>query len=215
MEKLFNEVWKPIKGYEGLYEVSNLGNVRSVDRHVMLGNQYCLLNGKPIKPFPNSTGYLRVGLSKNSKDKKYLIHRLVAEAFIPNPNNLPCIDHINTIRDDNKVENLRWCDTAGNLANPITRKKHLEGLRRSLSERIEKANITRAANIAKRPYDYIMGVGRNGEPLHFRSINEASEYLGIGYKILNSIMNGRSPVRDDFKIWFKGKEHLLRKKENN
>lgn len=213
MENLFNEIWKPVKGFEGLYEVSNRGNVRSVDRHVMLGNQYCLLKGKPIKPFLNSTGYLRVGLSKDSKDKKYLVHRLVAEAFIPNPNNLPCIDHINTIRDDNKVENLRWCDTAGNLTNPITRKKHLEGLRRSLSERIEKANVTRAANIAKRPYDYIIGIGRNGEPLYFRSINEASEYLGIGYNILHSIMNGRSPVRDDFKIWFKGKEHLLRAKE--
>lgn len=214
MENLFNEVWKPVKGFEGLYEISNKGNVRSVDRHVMLGNQYCLLKGKPIKPFPNSTGYLRVGLSKNSKDKKYLVHRLVAEAFIPNPNNLPCIDHINTIRDDNKVENLRWCDTAGNLANPISRERRIEGIRRSITpERYERANVTRAANIAKRPYDYIMGVGRNGEPLYFRTIKEASEYLNVPIGSLGNIMSGNSPVRDDFKIWFKGKEHLLREKK--
>ena len=202
MENLFNEVWRPVKGYEGLYEVSNLGNVRSLDRYVMLGNhgnQYCLLKGKPIKSFPNSTGYLRVGLCKDNKNKKYLVHRLVAEAFIHNPNNLPCIDHINTIRDDNKVENLRWCDTAGNLANPISRKRRSEGIR--------------AAKIAKRPYDYIMGIGRNGEPLYFRTIKEASEYLNVPISSLGFIMSGNKPVRDDFKIWFKGKEHLLREKK--
>ena len=210
MEKLFNEVWKPVKGYEGLYKVSNLGNVRSVDRHVMINNRYCLLKGKPRKAYYSSWGYLTVILYKNNQGKHYSVHRLVAEAFVPNPNNLPCIDHINTIRDDNRAENLRWCTAEENMANPITRKKHLEGLRRSLSERIEKANATKAA---KHPYDYIMGVGRNGEPLHFRSVKEASEYLNVPISSLRHIMKGESPVRDDFKIWFKGKEHLLRKKE--
>ena len=208
MENLFNEVWRPVKGYEGLYEVSNLGNVRSVDRHVMYGNHYHLLKGKPIKSFPNSRGYLRINLSKNNKVKQYPVHRLVANAFIPNPKNLPCIDHINTIRDDNRVENLRWCSQKENMNNPISRKRLIEGIRRSITpERIEKANI------AKRPYDYITGKGRNGEPLHFRSVKEAAEYLGVPYGSLNAVMNGLSPVRDDFKIWFKGKEHLLRAKE--
>lgn len=210
MENLLSEVWRPVKGYEGLYEVSNLGNLRSLDRHLMNGNRYCLLKGKPKKVFHDSNGYLRTTLYKNSQEKKYSVHRLVAEAFIPNPSNLPCIDHINTVKDDNKVENLRWCTAAGNMANPISRKKHLEGLRRSISERTEKANATKAA---KYPYDYIMGVGRNGEPLYFRSVKEAAEYLNVPISSLRHIMKGESPVRDDFKIWFKGKEHLLRKKE--
>ena len=213
MENLFNEVWRPIKGYEGMYEVSNLGNVRSLDRYVMLGNhgnQYCLLKGKPMKPHPNSRGYVKTELWKNGQGKLHLVHRLVAEAFISNPNNLPCIDHINTIKTDNRVENLRWCTNKENMNNPLTREKLREKI---TPEIIEKTKATRAANIAKRPYDYIMGIGRNGESLHFRSVKEAAEYLGIRCSTLYSIMNGLSPVRDDFKIWFKGKEHLLRGKK--
>lgn len=214
MENLFNEVWKPIKGYEGLYEVSNLGNVRSVDRYVMCGNEYRLFKGKPKKPILTPMGYLRTDLYKNKQGKYYFVHRLVAEAFIPNPNDLPYIDHKNTIRDDNRVENLRWCTQKENCNNPISRQKLKESIRQSITpERIEKANATRAANIAKRSYDYIIGKGRNGEPLHFRSINEASEYLGVPIESLRYIMKGKRPVRDDFKIWFKGKEHLLRAKE--
>ena len=209
MKDLKTEIWKPIKDYEGLYEVSNMGNVRSVDRHVICGKQYCLLKGKPKKSFPNSRGYLRTELHKNNQGKLYFNHRLVAEAFIPNPNKLPYIDHINTIRDDNRAENLRWCNAAENLANPISREKLIKSIRKSRT----KSNTTRAANIAKRPYDYIIGKGRNGESLHFRSVKEAAEYLGIEYNILNNIMNGRSPIRDDFKIWFNGKEHLLREKK--
>lgn len=128
MKDLKTEIWKPIKGYEGLYEVSNMGNVRSLDRHLMFGNKYCLYKGKPKKPYLIPKGYLIVGLFKNNKGKHYSVHRLVAEAFIPNPKNLPCVDHINTVRDDNRVENLRWCDTAGNLANPISRKRRIEAL---------------------------------------------------------------------------------------
>ena len=128
MKDLKTEIWRPIKDYEGLYEVSSLGNVRSVDRYVMHGNRCCLLKGKPLKAYHKSDGYLRATLSKNNKAKNYYVHRLVANAFIPNPNNLPCIDHINTIRDDNRVENLRWCDIAGNLANPISRKRRIEAL---------------------------------------------------------------------------------------
>ena len=211
MKELIVEAWRPVKGYEGQYEVSDLGNVRSLDRYIETKKGIFFLKGKMRKSFISNKGYRMLALC----GKKYLVHRLVAEAFCENPDRerFNVVDHINTDTLDNRAINLRWCDTAGNLANPISRKRRLEGIRRSITpERYERANVTRAANIAKRPYDYIMGIGRNGEPLYFRSINEASEYLGIGYNILNSIMNGRSPVRDDFKIWFKGKEHLLREK---
>lgn len=212
MKELTIEVWRPVKGYEGQYEVSDLGNVRSIDHYIETEKGKMFIKGKMRKSFISHAGYRILALC----GKKYLVHRLVADAFCENPNRerFNVVDHINTDTIDNRAINLRWCDTAGNLANPISRKRRLEGIRRSITpEKIEKANTTRAANIAKRPYDYIIGIGRNGEPLHFRSINQASEYLGIEYNILNSIMNGRSPVRDDFKIWFKGKEYLLREKK--
>lgn len=212
MKELTIEVWRPVKGYEGLYEVSDLGNVRSLDRYIETEKAKRFIKGRIRKSFISNKGYRMIALN----GKKYLVHRLVADAFCENPNRerFNVVDHINTNTLDNRAINLRWCDTAGNLANPISRKKQLEGIRRSITpEKFEKANITRAANIAKRPYDYIIGIGRNGEPLHFRSIKEAAEYLGIGYHILNSIMKGELPVRDDFKIWLKGKEHLLREKK--
>lgn len=90
------ENWKDIKGYEGLYQVSDKGNIRNIKRN------------SNLKPTPDADGYLRVSLSKNNKGKTFKVHRLVAEAFIPNPENKPTVDHINTIRTDNRVSNLRW-----------------------------------------------------------------------------------------------------------
>ena len=212
MKDIKTEIWKPVRGYEGEFEVSDLGNVRSLDRYVATSKGLRKTKGKMRKPFISNAGYKMVDLC----GKKYLVHRLVADAFCENPNRerFNVVDHINTNTLDNRAENLRWCDTAGNLANPLSRERRIEGIRKSMTpERFEKSNTTRAANIAKRPYDYIIGKGRNGESLYFRSINEASEYLGVPYGSLNAVMNGRSPVRDDFRIWFNGKEHLLREEK--
>ena len=96
------EIWKPVVGYEGLYEVSNLGKVKAIKWH--RGEEE-----KEMKPYTTYKGYLRLRLTKNGKGKQFQIHRLVAEAFIPNPENKPYIDHINTDRTDNRVENLRYC----------------------------------------------------------------------------------------------------------
>ena len=110
------EIWKPIKDYEGLYEVSNLGRVKSLN-YRKTGKEKILKNMK------NNNGYLVVGLTKNGKRKNYLIHRLVAEAFIPNTEGKPHIDHINTIKNDNSVENLRWVTNKENNNNPLTKKE--------------------------------------------------------------------------------------------
>lgn len=102
------EVWKPVVGYEGLYEVSNLGRVRS-------------LRYKKIKKLSlTKYGYYIVGFCINYKNNVHLVHRLVAEAFLPNPNNLPEVDYINTDRTDNRLENLRWVTRKENMNNPIT-----------------------------------------------------------------------------------------------
>ena len=112
------EIWKDIVGYEGLYQVSNLGRVKS------LGNTKArkekILLGVSI-----SDNYLQIGLNKNGERKRYVIHRLVAEAFIPNPLNKPQVNHINGNKKDNSVENLEWCTQCENIRHSI--KKHLRG----------------------------------------------------------------------------------------
>lgn len=95
------EIWKPIKGYEGLYEVSNLGRVKSLRRNSIL--KAVLHNG-----------YLIVSLRNNGITQQCRVHRLVAEAFILNPYNLPCVNHKDEIKTNNKVDNLEWCSVKYN-----------------------------------------------------------------------------------------------------
>lgn len=110
------EKWRPIVGYENYYEVSDWGDIRSLSRRVKCrGGKFRTIDGQ-IRPstFNNHTGYMSVLLSKDNKQKRFLIHRLVAEAFIPNPDNLPQVNHINEIKTDNRVENLEFCDSKYN-----------------------------------------------------------------------------------------------------
>lgn len=104
------EIWKPIIGYEGLYEVSNFGRIKSLPRVWICGNK----KSKRSKPetisriHHNKQKYLQVWLSKEGIAKIYRVHRLVAQAFIPNTENKETVNHINGIKDDNRIENLEW-----------------------------------------------------------------------------------------------------------
>lgn len=100
------EIWKDIKGYEGLYQISNLGRLKSLPRKYK--KRY--INEEIIKkPSKLPKGYLRIALAKNGTIKYFFIHRLVAQAFIPNPNNLPCVNHKDCNTSNNSVNNLEWC----------------------------------------------------------------------------------------------------------
>ena len=101
------EEWKAIAGYEGLYEVSNLGRIKSLSRIDSRGYKR---NEKILKLNKDSGGYLKVSLYKNGKPKQYNVHRLVAIAFIPNPDNLPEVNHKDENRINNYVDNLEWCN---------------------------------------------------------------------------------------------------------
>ena len=106
------EEWRPIKGYEGLYEVSNTGRVRSLDRY---DSNNHFLKGRILKLYTRKGGYLFVQLHLNGKGKNYLVHRLVAIAFIPNPDNLPEVNHLDEDKTNNRVENLEFCDRKYNI----------------------------------------------------------------------------------------------------
>ena len=109
--RLITEIWKDIKGYEGDYQVSNLGRVRSLDRVQDIPNRWGGVThrckkGVMLKPcFDGKKNYLHITLKNHSRD----IHRLVAETFIPNPNNYTEVNHKNEDKTDNRVNNLEWC----------------------------------------------------------------------------------------------------------
>ena len=107
------EIWKDIKGYEGIYKISNLGRVKSLDRFIYYKNdviKFC--KGKLLNIHKND--YLFVRLYKDSIPKTKYIHKLVAEAFIPNPNNLPEVNHKDENKLNNSIGNLEWCTVAYN-----------------------------------------------------------------------------------------------------
>lgn len=118
------EEWRDIEGYEGLYQVSNEGRVKSLDKYV--DNRWGTKQFVKGKVLTNvkTQGYWYVGLNKNGKYKRHRIHRLVAEAFIPNPNNLLEVNHKDENPDNNTVENLEWCDHSYNI-NYGTRNKRV------------------------------------------------------------------------------------------
>lgn len=112
------EIWRDIEGYECLYQVSNLGRIRSLDRYVDRYTNHLIKvfrKGRLLESHLDKDGYLLVTLCKNNKVKLCRVHRLVAEAFIPNPNNYPIINHKDEIKDNNCVENLEWCTHKYNL----------------------------------------------------------------------------------------------------
>ena len=105
------EVWKDITGYEGLYQVSSLGRVKSLERFKLDGRRCA---ERIMKPSADLGGYLSCELCNDGRGKRFLIHRLVAEAFLQNPDNKREVNHINGIKSDNSIENLEWSTSSEN-----------------------------------------------------------------------------------------------------
>ena len=119
------EEWKDIIGYEGLYQISNKGRVKS------LGNKF-KRKEKILSLNQNPEGYVNVGLHKNGINKKYSVHRLVANAFINNPYNKKQVNHINGIKNDNSINNLEWCTNKENMEHCVKK-----GLRNRYAKKIQ------------------------------------------------------------------------------
>lgn len=172
------ESWRPVIGHEGRYEVSSLGRVRS------------LLTNKILKQSKNSSGYFVVGCSTKSRSGNKLVHRLVAESFIPNPLNLPQVNHKDENKENNSVSNLEWCTPNYN--------RHFG----TSIERISNSNKITKKGQGLKP---VIKCSLSGEELeHFNSIEEAT--ISMGSKSLSSISNvlhGRRLQAFGFKWKFK------------
>lgn len=110
------EIWKPIPGYEGYYEVSNTGKIKSLTRTITDSNGRQFTRQGQEKALKLNEGYYTVGLNKDGIKKLFTVHRLVALAFIPNPDNLPCVNHKDENKLNNNVDNLEWCTKEYNNA---------------------------------------------------------------------------------------------------
>ncbi len=111
------EIWKDVVGYEGLYQASNLGNIRSLTRFTK-DKRYDVkktLKGKLLKLTKREDGYLIITFRKNKTAKKFRVHRLICETFIENIENKPCVNHINGNKTDNSIKNLEWCTYKENM----------------------------------------------------------------------------------------------------
>lgn len=145
-------VRKPVKGYEGYYEVDQFGRVYSVDRLILVddnGRQYNkVLGGKQMKQGMHSKGYKIVSLTKEGKTKTVFVHRIVAEAFINNGDNLPMVNHKDEDKTNNFVENLEWCTAKYNRSygkaiekhsKKIKGRKHTEEHKQKISEGVKRS----------------------------------------------------------------------------
>lgn len=151
IENLQNEEWRNIEGYEGMYQVSNMGRVKSLERYVVKDNKgnLALKQSRLIIPHKQNSGYLYVSLNKKNTRKNYLVHRLVALAFIDNPNNYLEVNHKDENKLNNISDNLEWCTHQYNnfYGTKIERQRQkMQGRKRS-PESIEK---TRLANLGKK-----------------------------------------------------------------
>lgn len=173
---------KAIKGYEGIYEVNELGQVRSVDRIVECKDgSIRKYNGKELKPSIYKGGYAVVILSKNGVYKNCKVHRLVAETFLPNPDNLPQVHHINHDRKDNRIQNLAWVTSA--------------------EQRDDHWRTTQSKTRGTR-----LRVIGNGIDKIFISAHEVERDLGISSVYVLKVAKGKYKQTKGYKIYFANHE---------
>lgn len=177
------EEWRDINGYEGLYQVSNTGRVRSLGKWIdrkCKGKKW--QEEKILKPKINKKGYQSVCLYKNGVKKLFQVHRLVAQAFIPNPNNYPCVNHKNEIKDDNRVDNLEWCTVKyNNIYNG--RQKRITAKRKKITLQIDQ--------------------NTNEIIKEWSSIKEVEKELGLPGGNISMCCNGKRKICGGYKWQFK------------
>lgn len=165
-----SEVWKDIVNYEGFYQVSNLGRVRSLDRY---DNRGIFHKSQIIKPKEHPRGYYGISLWKEGKQSQFLVHRLVAQAFIPNENDMPDINHRNENKTDNRADNLEWCDKEYNNNYGQHHEKHNSAIGWYMRSVIQ--------------------LSSDGETIAtYPSVSEAARSIGVSAKAIRLCISGKN-----------------------
>ncbi len=152
--RFIDEIWKPVKGYENIYEVSNIGRVKSCERIVIRSNGRKInFPEKIMKPSINHKGYEVIDLRKNGKRECGFVHRLVGKAFIENPDNKKQINHKNGVKRDNNVDNLEWVTNKENVIHAY--KNNLNNNRNAIESRKRKVDQLTLENEFIKSYNSI------------------------------------------------------------
>lgn len=182
-EELENEVWRdiPLEEFSGRYQVSSLGRIRSLDYYCKTsrGDSHRLVKGRIRKLTKQKSGYMMIGVCVNKKNKNYLVHRIVAFAFLQEIEGKDQINHIDENKKNNRVSNLEWCTAHENL---IHNDRHLK-----VAEK-RKANGT---------YDQAdkqisIRAVRGNDQIVFNSVKETGEYFGVNPNVISAVLNGRT-----------------------
>lgn len=170
-----NEIWRDIEGYEGLYQVSNLGRVKRLERkspHDRRGG-ISILQEKILSPTDNGNGYKIISFRVPGSRKNYYVHRLVAQAFVANPRNVDYVNHIDRNRENNSADNLEWCTQAENIAHSAEymRKPRAKCKPTNTGEKYIRRRVERRGLIRFRVDIHGVGICRN-----FKTLEEAIRF---------------------------------------
>lgn len=188
------EVWKDIEGYEGYYQVSNLGRVKIVEREVLRRNGTSMTVNEKILA-ACGTPYKHVGLSRDNITDLRRVHRLVAESFIPNPDGLNDVDHINCDKTDNRVSNLRWCSRKQNIQyaqeNGLLRPQGYN--KWSKEKQKHYSRIRRKAIVRSDGKEYLC-------------TQDAADDLGVTYSVISHVLRGLTETCKGYSFKYLHKE---------
>ena len=195
------EIWKPIKGFEGLYEISNFGRVKSLGRDIVRKDgTRKVFRSRILKPYITSTRTKHLKVDLRTIDSiRYVkfVHRLVAESFIPNKYNKPDIDHIDTDPFNNRAPNLRWCTPKENSHNPLTKINHkiaCDNSRKEISSQTRgklSSYLRLHSNSGMFPRKAVIQLDLNGNYIkEYPSGSEAARQLGIKKDKINRFCRG-------------------------
>lgn len=187
------EIWKDVKGYEGLYQVSDLGRVKA-----LANNERMTHRAEHVLSQSNCRGYKLVALCKNGKMKTFQVHRLVALAFINNVGNKPQIDHINTDKADNRAINLRWVTPKENSQNELSRLHCSESKKGNKNPNFGKDMSEHIKKLSEHNMKRVICIKPSGERIEYNSMVEAQAMTGVKKENIGRVCRGKRNTAGGF-----------------